>query len=505
MALSLTPRRPDGIETAGMFQKMNNAIAEAERLRLQCRQAAEVCAQNRQAVTKQPIINHMSGSVQAARAASSFAANSLQQHEVATSEGLAAPAGLGHLSIPAPTCSPGRLRCSSTAAASRVADEIILPGVVDTEDEFQADSVFLPDIPPRPHAAHCSMGIAESREFSPRQNAESLYISGPSCMSPLAADDSALPPVEEDLTPSHVSDKGSAYGGLAGVAEESTTQSSHPLMQPIHSIEESPNQVRRSSVGTASSLSEDSEDGSDSEQPWPPKAPVMRFQGVSRFLKPFSSEAVENMKDYNDAAVKEATGKQDVPLSNYMTFWLNRTFGLNIETQLQFETGFAIILFFMLDAVYRNKVPWHAVKWGLQYKRTILKNYALLQKLWGELNMEKARGFRADDTHLNIEMMPRSTLEDKLELMRLMKRWYDARIHGVGAYDAMARRREFVAACEKKGRIVEFPPWVLYQEVATPVQDHRDAAARQAQKAYEAMPEFKRLIWFLGSAEHQHM
>jgi len=108
----------------------------------------------------------------------------------------------------------------------------------------------------------------------------------------------------------------------------------------------------------------------------------------------------------------------------------------------------------------------------------------------------------------------------------LMKRWFDARIHAVGQYDAMARRREFLHTCQKRGHTVEFPSWVLYKDplfysvafwlaVAVglvldepPPDDDdfgRSVSAAKAQKDYDAMPEFKRLIWFLGSSEHQHM
>jgi|ERR1712232_819823 len=261
-------------------------------------------------------------------------------------------------------------------------------------------------------------------------------------------------------------------------------------------------------MGDVGSDDEDSE-----ETPWPPKAPVVRFKGVAQFMKPFSSDAsAQHLQEHNEKvkAAREAMGNQDAPLQNYMVYWLNQTFQLNLETNLQFDTGFPTILLFILDAVYRNKVPWTLVNWNLQYKRSTQRNYVLVQKIWGQLNMDRAQGFRATQTHLAIHSIPTASIEEKLEFTMLMKKWFDARIHGVGQYDAMARRREFVHTCQKRGHTVEFPSWVLYKDEPPPRDDDDDDAGRsvlaaKAQKAYDAMPEFKRLIWFLGSSEHQHM
>jgi hypothetical protein len=100
-----------------------------------------------------------------------------------------------------------------------------------------------------------------------------------------------------------------------------------------------------------------------------------------------------------------------------------------------------------------------------------------------------------------MENVPISNIGEKLEFLRLMKRWYDQRIHHAAPYDPMSKRREFVEKCRSWGHTVKFPPWIQYdKEHQAPVSDRSEAL-----KEYEEMPEYKRLIWFLGCQEYQTM
>merc|ERR1719261_1336932 len=114
--------------------------------------------------------------------------------------------------------------------------------------------------------------------------------------------------------------------------------------------------------------------------------------------------------------------------------------------------------------------------------------------------MDKSREFRFEHTTIRLDDMPHCTLRDKLEFTRLMKRWFDQRIHQDHIYDPLERRREFVSQCKTSGHKIEFPKWVTYQEEAEKGEEGEDARTAQ-QKAYEKMPEYKRLIWFLGSTD----
>merc|ERR1719502_567870 len=144
--------------------------------------------------------------------------------------------------------------------------------------------------------------------------------------------------------------------------------------------------------------------------------------------------------------------------------WLNERFILEIKSQYQFEVGFPLLVLTMMDAIYPKRVRWREVDWRSQYKRAMMKNFAVIEHIWSEVNMEKAREFRMENTHLRLENMPTCSLYEKLEFMRLMKRWYDQRIHASGPYDPMAKRKELVETCKKTGHEVKFPPWMKFDQ-----------------------------------------
>lgn len=205
--------------------------------------------------------------------------------------------------------------------------------------------------------------------------------------------------------------------------------------------------------------------------------------------------------DLEETIVEGQTQKIDDPTVG----WLNLVFHMDVATEYQFEVGFPIIILTMLDAIYPKRVLWREVDWRFQYKRALQKNFAVLERIWAEVNMEKAREFRVENTTLRLENIPTSSLQEKLEFLRLMKRWYDQRIHHAGPYDPMAKRQEFVEQCLAWGNTVKFPPWIKFDKDHKVEISEDDARENQKAKEYNTMPEYKRLIWFLGCQEYQTM
>lgn len=199
------------------------------------------------------------------------------------------------------------------------------------------------------------------------------------------------------------------------------------------------------------------------KQTWPPKAPIMRFKNVMHFSDGYKSqdEVSALLIEHNKEEQKKKGLQPKTAAINDTTIgWMNIFFKTRVVSEHQLEVGFPVIAMTMLDAIYPAKVPWRLVDWAFQYKRAVFKNYAVLDKVWAEVNMEKARGFRAGDTRLRLEMMPSATLQEKLEFLKLMRNWFDARIHNAAPYDPLVRRAEIAKSCHQRGFTVDFPPWM---------------------------------------------
>jgi hypothetical protein len=269
------------------------------------------------------------------------------------------------------------------------------------------------------------------------------------------------------------------------------------------------NALEKCKPKTDSDSSDDDSDFDESEESdlWPPSPPVLRFKMRMMFsnrFKPANKEEKEMFEEMNrdleDKFVKEHT-TGTISMKDPVFGWLNLVFQMKIETEYQFEVGFPIILLTMMDAIYPKRVRWREVDWRFQYKRALHKNFSVLESIWSEVSMEKAREFRVENTPLRLENLPSASLNEKMEFLRLMKRWYDQRIHHSGPYDPMAKRNEYVDQCKSWGRNVKFPPWIKHDK------DHKadKEDSSEDMKRYEKMPEFKRLIWFLGCHEYQTM
>lgn len=236
-------------------------------------------------------------------------------------------------------------------------------------------------------------------------------------------------------------------------------------------------------------------------QKWRAKPPTLRFKNRLQFSAKFKPSETKNMFEAENADLEESVLAVLEDIKDPMIGWVNTVFAMSIETEYQFEIGFPLIVLTVLDAIYPKRVRWHKVDWRIQYKRALQNNYQVLEKIWSEVNMEKSREFRFEQTSIRLEHMSRANMAQKLEFVRLLKRWFDQRIHHAGPYDPIKNRREFVEFCRLRGLPVTFPPWMKAAR-------NTDSTIRKQSTQmglYRSMPEYKRFIWFLGSPEHQTM
>jgi len=253
---------------------------------------------------------------------------------------------------------------------------------------------------------------------------------------------------------------------------------------------------------------EGSDLGSESSGGWPPRPPIMKFKMRLQFsnrFKPSEGKAIfEKVNEHFSHKLVEVKREE---LRDLVVGWLNSVFHLAVKTEFELEVGYPIIVLTVLDTFYPKRVRWREIDWRLQYKAALLKNYSVLNAIWAEVNMEKAREFRPEHTAMRLEQLPQATPRYKVEFLKLLQRWYSMRVHHTDACDAMLRRHEYVEECKAWGHKVEFPAWVLFDREAH--QAHREAARRArccvAARPYEALPECKRLVHFLGSVEHRSM
>lgn len=236
-------------------------------------------------------------------------------------------------------------------------------------------------------------------------------------------------------------------------------------------------------------------------QKWRAKPPTLRFKNRLQFSEKFKPSTNKHLFEAENADLDDRIGAVLEDIKDPMIGWVNTVFAMTIETEYQFEIGFPLIVLTVLDAIYPKRVRWHKVDWRIQYKRALQNNYQVLEKIWSEVNMEKSREFRFEQTSIRLEHMSRANMAQKLEFVRLLKRWFDQRIHHAGPYDPIKNRREFVEFCRLRGLPVTFPPWMKACRSTSPT------VRKQSTQMglYRAMPEYKRFIWFLGSPEHQTM
>jgi len=452
-------------DSASNHRRMQTSLAEAERLRQTCRAAAASSASRR--VEEKVNTDYISESIHSAKAVSSFAKNA--ESNGPSTEGIPVPAFLVHLS---------QLRPDPKAQELA---EVTLPGAIEEGPEASG-----------PEAASSS--------------------------SAHAAPAVPMAPIEQQMessgAPGQVVRMQSHSSASGGTAKEEATmvqlrmsigQEAPPLVFGDHSA--MPGMLQDEiSQGSSDDDSDLSSDG------WPPKPPLLRFKMRELFAGRFkTSEEMDLLKEANkDTRRTSQITEIDVKtaavgeMKDMIIGWFNHYFELTITNELQMEVGFPVIVMLMLDAIYPLRVPWCSVDWKLSYKRALTKNFQILRKFWDQVNMDKAREFRVENTSLRLENMEGAVLKEKLAFLKQLKRWFDVRIHHAPPFDPMQRRREIERLCLTRGHSFTYPPWIKHDKDKDEKRDSK-LVDRQKTIAFNTMPEYKRLIWFLGSPEHQTM
>eukprot|EP00930_Biecheleria_cincta_P087450 TRINITY_DN76683_c0_g1_i1.p1 TRINITY_DN76683_c0_g1~~TRINITY_DN76683_c0_g1_i1.p1 ORF type:complete len:550 (+),score=100.77 TRINITY_DN76683_c0_g1_i1:82-1731(+) len=261
-----------------------------------------------------------------------------------------------------------------------------------------------------------------------------------------------------------------------------------------------------------SSASSDDEGEVDKEEAWPPPPPILRFRAQCQFSTEFkSSERLRQEREERKAEEEKTMllqGGQD-KIEDFTLTWANKYFKLDVETENQYHAAFPLIILLMLDVIYPKKIRWHQVDWNAGYLHAFHRNHAILEKIWQEINMHKLRDFRSDMTTLQIEDTVQANIEEKLAFLKTTKRWFDQRVAHSSAYDPIARRTEIDRMVRITGRFANFPAWMQHDkeaiQAARSVKKGRLPATSSTETEYDKMPEFKRLIWFLGSTDQTNL
>lgn len=475
--------------SGNMLQKMKESTTEAERLRLKCREAALSSAARTQ---HEEIQRHLD------RAKAQAQVNSLhhrEAHEAAMASALALD--------PAPPQGDER---------AFGAEEVLLPGAL---EPFEVSMKPVePQVEEAP-AANKTRGMTSDADFS------SVDRPSPAVDRPLPVDRPAPIDTGTDDAPVSAPAAPAAVTASAESREDVFSNMDEPIAEDEMGGRGKDEAGEKNSEGSGgirskeSSSSPESSSGSyfsdsDESDKWPPSPPVLRFKMRMQFSNRFKpSDDKEMFQKMNEDLEQRFDESRSAEIKDPIIAWINMVFSMKIATEYQFEVGFPIIILTMLDAIYPKRVRWREVDWGFQYKRALQKNFSVLEMIWAEVNMEKAREFRVGHTTLRLENLssPNTLLKDKLEFLKLMKRWFDQRIHHAGPYDPMGKRHEFVEQCRIWGQAVKFPNWIDYDKDFSPkpLSSHVFSAESAAKKEFDQFPEYKRLIWFLGSPEYQTM
>jgi len=474
-------------KSQAFFRKMGESHAEAERLRQQCRSAMKASAARN--LEEKVDLSFIENSIAQARNTSSFARGATTNDDSISRLGAGAPMWLGHLADP-----------KHWEKKEPPPEALPAPGLPDSSG---SEVQVLPASAMDPYS--------QGREDYSRQIAEALANS----------DDAASSKrnVKE-------SDKSSpASAGESGAPEAASAQDIQvPASHEARGIKEESIDGRGSQAEVESEdrLIDESEDGSASEwddsdasDAWPPSPPLMRFKMRQQFSAKFQPKLTQLAEKALSTEIKKmnsdledrnlgAHGHHKL-IDDKTLAWLNHVFHMNVTTEYEFEVGFPVILITMLDAIYPKRVTWREVDWRFQYKRASEKNFGVLEGIWSEVNMDKAREFRVENTPLRLENLATCSVKEKLDFLGLMKRWFDQRIHHAGPYDPMLKRLEFVEQCKAWVNQIKFPHWIKFDKEHKVEISDMDAAERQRIQEYNKMPEYKRLIWFLGCQEYQTM
>lgn len=231
----------------------------------------------------------------------------------------------------------------------------------------------------------------------------------------------------------------------------------------------------------------------------------------------FSKEfEAEEQKKHRRASLDKADESKklqgaDEVIQDMTLTWINMYFKLSVYTERQLTAGFPIIVLSMMDVIYPKKVRWHQVNWNTAYMRALNQNHAVLNKHWYEVNMNKVKDLRQEAVG-HIEATLHATPREKLDFLKQVKRWFDCRVLHSNAYNPVKRRTEMEKQIRLTGRWMKFPVWMEFDKeeiqanrARRPDPKDRKSGKKEATTDFEKMPEFRRLLWFLGSSEHQTM
>lgn len=269
---------------------------------------------------------------------------------------------------------------------------------------------------------------------------------------------------------------------------------------------------------TSRRTSEDSSHEGESDGPvgddWPPKPPIVRFRAQMEFSKQFEGPEKKDQRRQSLAEADELKKLQgsDEVLQDMTLTWVNMYFKLDVQTERQLTAGFPIIVLSMMDVIYPKKIRWHQVNWNTAYMRALKQNHTVLNKHWYEVNMNKVKDLRQEVVG-HIEATLNATAGEKLDFLKQVKRWFDCRVLHSNAYDPVKRRTEMEQQIRLTGRWMKFPVWmefdkeeIQFNRAKKPNAKDTKSTKKEAGKMdFEKMPEFKRLLWFLGSSDHQTM
>lgn len=409
-------------DSTTFFANMQASQKELERIRQQCRVAASVSPTAN--VPEETVrLDYFARSVDLARQVGQHARSAQEQQYSQLGSPKEVPGHLGHLFIPEPTVA---LSATPRTPVSTTARDMAMPPGVLNEDCEALPFDDADDVPPSPGQApsHTDCAIGD--------------------VGPVA-----LPGQMEERQADEEDGRSSASLGASESKPASKAES------------------KQGSDNFSDSDEDDSEDNG-----WPPKPPLLRFKMRLQFSSRFKPTNKGLFEAFNRDLDQKLVETKSTPLQDITIVWLNMVFQMAVHTEFDFDVGFPIIILTMLDAIYPKRVKWREMDWHLQYKRALHKNHAVLEATWVELNMEKAREFRVENTALRVEQMPICPIRDKLEFLRLMKRWYDQRVAHADRYDPLAKRRAIVNECRAWGHTVKFPPWIKFDKEEPPKKDH---------------------------------
>jgi len=426
--------------SAAFFEKIAASHSESQRLRMHCREAAASSPARNPA--ERVKLDHIQRTIDTAKAVGSYS-RAFGTYQLGHPE--VVPAHLGHLLVPLPT-----------VTAEDASRELTLPGAVEplplesiAADGARATEAGKLTPPDDRGGAVVTPDDDEFAGFGESEADEQLE---------------ARRSTEHEPPPLVLVEPGGSGGGSPGGvgALQAAPVAKAPAGKRAPSI--------RSGASRCSDLDDDDDEDDDIEGIWPPKPPLMRFKARMQFTVPFRPKSEESdmklISSMNRANTERLVSDEQASkeLKDMTVGWINQVFAMDITKEFQLEVTFPIVILTMLDAIYTRRVNWREIDFRYQYKHALQKNFAVLERIWHEVNMEKAREFRVESTSLRMESMFASSLQEKLDFCRLMKRWYDVRRNHAEPYDAMLRRWDIVSQSKTWGVPVKFPPWILFDK-----------------------------------------